>query len=128
MDIPDTLGLLRTYLAAQLTPKPVVTRVPVPRPDAWVQLRRVGGTKAPPVRDRPRIDVFAWAANEPAAMALLLQVRALVTALHGTTAIGVEVYRVQETLGPRQIDDDPSGQPGAWMTFSILNRAEDLVR
>jgi len=127
MTIPDTLGLLVTYLNTQLTP-PVHTRVPDMRPTEWVQLRRVGGTKAPPVRDRPRIDAFGWAATEPAAMALLLQVRALITALVGTDTIGVVVYRVQETLGPRQIDDDPSGQPGAWMTFSILNRADDLIR
>lgn len=128
MAIPDILDLLQSYLAAQLTPKPVAPRVPDPRPDEWLQIRRVGGTKAPPVTDKARIDLIAWALTEPAAMALLLAARLLVNNLYGTSAVGVPVYRVEETLGPKQVDDPEAGAPQAWMTVAITFRADDLVR
>lgn len=127
MAIPDGLGLTIAYLTTQLDPTHVGTEVPDPRPPEWLQVRRVGGTKAPPVRDRPRLDMFAWSTTPAAAMALLLNVRGLINALRGTSALGVPVYRVEETLGPRGANDDPSGQPMAWMTFSVLIRAEDLI-
>lgn len=132
MAIPDFVDLLRDYLNTQLAApppaRPVATRVPDPRPNEWLQIRRVGGAKLPPVRDKARIDLTAWALDEPAAMALLLRVRGLVTNLFGTTAVGVEVYRVEETLGPRQVDDPPTGTAQAWMTVAITYRAEDLIR
>lgn len=126
MAIPDVLDLLRDYLDTQMT-EPVATRPPDELPLAWVQLRRVGGTKAPPARDRARIDVIAWAQTEPAAMALALDARLRINNLRGTTAIGVEVYRVEETLGPRQVDDPDTGTPQVWATYLLTFRAEDLV-
>lgn len=126
MAFADPLALLRTYLDAQLD-EPVTTRVPDPRPKKWLQLRRVGGGKLPPVRERARIDLKARGETEPEAMALLLRARTLANALARTSTLGVEVYRVEETLGPRQDDDPLTGEPMAWMTVSLLIRANDAV-
>lgn len=124
---PDIVALLYTYLDGQLA-VPVASDVPDPRPDEWLQLRRSGGTKRPPVREQPRVDFFYWAATQPAAMAGALQVRTLVNNLHGTTTLGVTVYRVEEFLGPRQQDDPLTGTPRVWMTLSPLIRVDEAIR
>lgn len=124
---PDIVGLLVDYLDAQID-DPVATRVPNPCPDTHVQVRRVGGPKRPPVREQPRVDLLVRAPTEPQAMELLLELRAIVNALHGTTTLGVTVYRVEETMGPQQDDDELNHKPMAWMTFALLIRADDAIR
>jgi hypothetical protein len=134
MAIPDIVDLLQDFLTTQLAAPPparsVATRVPDPRPDEWLQIRRVGGAKAPPVTDKARIDLIAWALSEPAAMALLLRARVLVggLAVPGGNLGNVPVYRVEETLGPKQADDPATGALQAWMTVAITYRADDLIR
>lgn len=126
---PDVVALLAAYLDSQMPSDVVVaSRVPNPRPAKLLQVRRVGGTKAPPVRDRPRIDLVAWAASEVDAMQIGLQARSLVNALIGTSTLGVIVYRVEETLGPRQLDDPETGTPRVLSTQSLLIRADEAIR
>ena len=84
MALPDPLALLRTYLLPLVAPVPVVVRVPDPRPEKLVQIRRVGGPAVAPVRDRPRIDVLAWAATDAEAVALQSTARSAIWALRGT--------------------------------------------
>ncbi|MPZ27544.1 MAG: hypothetical protein GEV12_14325 [Micromonosporaceae bacterium] len=127
MAYPDVVALLRTYLLPIVDPVEVVSRVPLPRPDQLVQIRRVGGTELRPVRDQPRVDVFCWAATDPAAWTLADLVRRSVHALAGTVLLGPTVYRVDETLGPRSLDDPPTGTPRVWMTFSVSVRADDAI-
>jgi len=126
MAYPDMIALLVAYLDPLLT-GPVASRVPDPRPDVWTQIRRVGGNQVRPVRDQPRIDVFSHALTDPAAWTLADLTRRSIHALKGTTLGGAVVYRVEETLGPRQLDDPLTGRPRCWATYSILVRADDAV-
>lgn len=131
MATPDILALLRTYLdGATAVDVKVATRVPSPRPGKLVQLRLIGWPKMPPVRRVARVDVFAWGADvgdEIDAMSLGITVMGLVNALARTTTLGVEVYRVEETLGLRQSDDPATGIPRAWATYAITHRDETVV-
>ncbi|KKZ74021.1 hypothetical protein VO63_09950 [Streptomyces showdoensis] len=112
--MPDAVavvtGYLRTALAAAGEPVSVVSRIPSPRPDRFVRVERVGGTRATPVSDRPRLDVHAWAETEAAAADLAELVRALVHAIPGVRG-GVTVYTVREVGGPQWLPDDVSGSP-----------------
>lgn len=127
MAYPDVVALLRTYLLPIVTPVEVVSRVPLPRPGQLVQIRRVGGGQLRPVRDQPRVDVFCWAATDPVAWTLADLVRRSVHALAGTVLLGPTVYRVDETLGPRSLDDPETGSPRVWATYSIAVRANDAI-
>lgn len=124
---PDIVALLRTYLLPTVAPVAVTSRVPDPRPDRLVQVRRVGGTQLRPVRDRPRVDVICWAPTDPDAFALADTVRTAVHALAGTTLLGVVCYRVDEFLGPTQIDDPLTGTPRVMATYSLTVRADAAI-
>jgi hypothetical protein len=126
MAYPDIVALLVAYLDPLLT-GPVLARIPDPRPDVFTQVRRVGGNQVRPVRDQPRVDVFSHALTDPAAWALADLTRRSVHALAKTGTLGPVVYRVEETLGPRMIDDPLTGRPRYWATYSILVRADDAV-
>jgi hypothetical protein len=136
MAFPDAVDLVIGYLDPIVAPVKVANRVPNPRPDRFVQVRRVGGPAQVPVRDRPRLDVFAWAPTDPQAMALALQVRTALWALAGTNLLGVAVYRVSEFMGPRQDDDTlpattttttGGGTPRVWATYELDLRADDVI-
>ncbi len=127
MTWPDAVGLVVAYLDQALTPTPVSSRVPKPRPDEFVQVRRVGGSATPPVRDQPRLDVFTWAPTDPEAMALAHAVREALWALAGNDLLGVTVYDITEFLGPRQDDDDVTGTPRVWATYSLTIRADTAI-
>ena len=126
MAYPDAVALVIAYLDGLHT-EPVASRVPDPRPDTWIQVRQVGGTWEPPVRDTARLDVFYWAPDEPTAKAGGMTVRGQIHALVGTSLSGVQVYRVEESL-QRQIDDPLTGSPGWWATYAITLRANDAMR
>lgn len=131
MATPDILALLRTYLDGATTADvKVATRVPAPRPGKLVQLRLIGWPKLPPVRRVARVDILAWGVDvgdETGAMALGIVVMGHINALIGTTTLGVEVYRVEETLGLRQSDDVATGIPRAWATYAITHRDDTVV-
>lgn len=124
MAIPDALGLVRAYLDS-LHADPVITRVPNPRPAKFIQVRRFGGAVLRPVRDLAQLDVFSWAADEPAAAALGATVRAEMLALDGTSLLGVECYSVEENLY-RQFDDPETATPRMWGTYSLVLRSDDV--
>lgn len=128
MAYPDVVALLRSYLLPLVTPRPVSSRIPDPRPTEWVQIRRVGGTQARPVRDRPNVDVFAWALTDPEAWDLADLLRRSIHALANSTLLGPTVYVVNETLGPRQLDDELTGSPRVWATYAIDVRATDAIQ
>ena len=116
----DVEQAVTAYLRALLG-VPVLTRVPAPRPAAFVQVRRVGGP-AELVWDRPRLDVFAWGADDEAAYDLAMTARAALHDLQGTTDLGVACYRVTEFLGPRRADDEVTGTPRVWLTVDLSLR------
>lgn len=124
---PDVVSLLRAYLLPVVTPTQVVSRIPDPRPQQLVQIRRVGGTELRPVRDRARVDAFCWAPDELAAYALADTVRVAVHQLAGTDTLGPAVYRVDELLGPRFDDDPLTSTPRVWVTYTLDVRADDAI-
>ncbi|MDH2392314.1 hypothetical protein QCN29_26765 [Streptomyces sp. HNM0663] len=127
MSFPDANALLIAYITPLHAPVAVVSRVPDPRPQQLIQVRRVGGSAAPPVRDSARLDIWTWAPTDADAMALALTVRSEVWKLAGTTLLGPVCYRVQEFLAPRLADDPVTNSPRAWATYQLDLRAEDVI-
>jgi hypothetical protein len=128
VSFPDPTALLITYLTPLLDPAAVVSRVPDPRPTQLVQVRRTGGNALEPVRDSARMDVWAWAATDQAAMTLGLTVRSAVWALAGTTLLGgVPCYRVQEFMAPRLDEDPTTNSPRCWATYTLDLRANAVI-
>lgn len=128
MGFPDLIPHLRDYLVTDVVSVPVFTFRPDPRPTAFVQLRRVGGTANDPVQDQARVDLFTAAPTDAEAMALALQVRTAVWALPGTTRLSpVVVYRVAEFLGPRMDQDGDTATPTVWATYDITIRANSAI-
>jgi len=127
MAYPDAVALVVSYLDG-LHSVPVSSRVPDPRPAEWIQVRHVGGADLRPVRDVSRLDVFYWAATDPAAFAGAELVRREIHAVAGTTTLGgVMCYRVDEFLSPRQFDDAETGTPRRWATYTLTLRADDAI-
>lgn len=125
---PDAIAPIITYLNSQLA-EPVVSRVPsaVPRPETFVVIRRSGGTAVYPVRDRLRMDVWAWAQSDPEAMDLAIACRENIWALSGTNTLGLMVYRVGEFMAPQQFDDPETGVPRVWATYELDIRADGVI-
>ncbi|WP_225987200.1 hypothetical protein [Streptomyces spectabilis] len=107
--MPDAVavvtGYLRGALKAHGQPVPVVSRIPTPRPPAFVRVQRIGGTQQTPVSDRPRLDIHCWAESESAAHDLAALSRALLGDIPGVRG-GVTVYRLSEVGGPMWLPDD----------------------
>ena len=93
-----------------------------------MQVRRVGGAAAPPVRDSARLDVVCWDPDDEGAMALATEIRTAVWALSGTSLLGPMCYRVQEFLAPRLDDDPVTNSPRAWATYALDIRANDAIQ
>lgn len=127
MAFTDVTSLLVAYLTPIVAPVPVASRVPADRPVELVQVRRVGGAAVVPFRESVRVDVFAWAATGPRAHELASSARSAIWALAGNQTLGVPVYRVSETLGPRMDDDDETGTPRSWATYDLVVRANDVT-
>lgn len=127
---PDIVAVTIAYLDAKasLNGVTVANEVPGEMPPKLLQVRRVGGTKAPPVRDRGRLDLVAWADTSAEAMALALVARTEINGLWGTTTGGVVIYRVDEFLGPRQIDDPLTGKRRVLQTQTLTFRADEAIR
>jgi hypothetical protein len=127
VSFPDANAALITYLTTAVDPVTVVSRVPDPHPEELVQVRRVGGAATPPVRDAPRIDVWAWGPDDKRAMELALEVRGAVWALSGTSLLGFPCYRVSEFLGPRLDEDPVTNSPRVWATYQLMVRADAAI-
>lgn len=127
--MPDAVAVVTSYLRSALAaagePVPVVSRIPSPRPPRFVRVERVGGTRATPVSDRPRLDVHAWAETEAAAADLAELVRALVHVIPGVRG-GVTVYTAREVGGPQWLPDAESGSPRYAFAVEIHMRGRAL--
>lgn len=100
----------------------VSVKVPNPRTDRMVIVRRDGGRQVDAVRETARIGVQVWASTEKECADLANLVRALLMAM----ADGAPVCRVSETLAPSPVDDK-SGQPMRYGTFTLTARGSDLA-
>jgi hypothetical protein len=94
----------------------VGVRIPDPRRDRMVILRRDGGLQGE-VRDQPRLAVQVYAMTEQDATDLAR----LVLALLWAAPDGKPVLSVSVSSGPSQVDD-PSGQQLRYMVLNIATR------
>lgn len=115
-------GHLRTVLAARSEPYVqsvwLDRRVPSPRRDRMVIVRRDGGATAG-LFDLPRISLDVWAMTENDAADLARMVVALATA---APLSAPEVVRVTHLSGPNAVAD-PSGQPRRQALIEAKHRA-----
>jgi len=122
-NFPDVVPLLIGYLNTSMTPL-VASRVPDPRPEQWVQVRRNGGVKLI-VRDQAIITFTVWdAVDEDRCFTNLKTTRSLVHDLQGTATLGPMVYRVQEITGPMDDNDEQSGDHLKWFSAALDVRAD----
>lgn len=127
--MPDAVavvtGYLRDALKAAGRPVPIVSRIPSPRPPAFVRVQRIGGTQQTPVSDRPRLDIHCWAESESSAADLAALSRGLLGAMPGLRG-GVTVYRVWEVGGPMWLPDDQTSTPRYAFAVEIHMRGRVL--
>lgn len=121
---PDATAVMVDFLRP-LVGVPVVSRVPDPRPPAFVRVRRTGGLRQSIVADRARLDVHFWAASEESAVDLMALCRAHILAMGGTRG-ATTVYRVREVGGPQWLPDPESGQPRYAIAFELSLRGSEL--
>lgn len=122
---PDIEALLTRYLP-ELVGVPVVTKVPNPRPAAFVRVTRVGGARRDRVTDQPLVVVEAWAATEPAASTLGARAQAYVYALEQTSVDGDYVRAVREAGGLQFFPDPISETPRYQFTAQLDTRGVAL--
>jgi len=127
---PDAQALLIPELQARLAANgnsaPVVSKVPKPRPAAFVQVNRTGGTKPTPVTEAVQITCDSWSDTAPAAAELAMLVRAIITDLAGTQLDSTQVYRVEEFSGAAELPDPATGTPRYRQTFAIHLRGSSF--
>lgn len=120
---PDVVALAVEQLAAQL-PALVGTvhvgnRVPSPRPQRFVVVRRGGGSRITIVTEAATLNVGAWALSVPDADDIAQACRSVLHALAGTTVNGVPVYKVDDVGGPAEEADPLSDQPMSQLSVSV---------
>lgn len=122
LTFPDSVQLVLDQLAAQL---PVLlgraiatgNRVPSPRPDEFVRVRRQGGSRKTYVSEEAYLEIECWSHDVASAEDLAQISRSILFAMAGLTFGGVPVYQVQDAGGPAEVADPLSDQPRH--TFSI---------
>ena len=123
---PDIEKHLTDYLRPLMTVN-VYTRVPDPRPDSYLTVRRNGG-QSDFVVDVPTVELFSVAPNdftgEQTAMETLTTARELLQQLAGTTLDGVTTYRVDEIVGPTRVTDPDTGDPAVMCMFALRVRQQ----
>lgn len=91
---------------------PAVNEVPVPRPDRFLTVRRLGGPRRDLVTDTAQLAFEAWETSMIRAQDFAQLARALVRAMAGTvvdlTALDlgrVSIGRIDELAGPHELPD-----------------------
>lgn len=118
-------GYLRTALAARpeawASAAWVDIKVPNPRHDRMVIVRRDGGPRLDTVREAARLTVRTWGKTEKEAADLARLVRALLS----SSADGDPVCRVIDQSGPSAVPDE-SGQPLRVFVLELIVRGVPL--
>jgi hypothetical protein len=121
---PDVVALVVGQLAAQLPalvggPVHVGNRVPTPRPERFVVVRRAGGDRVTIVTEAATINVAAWAQSVPDADDIAQACRSALHAMGGANVDGVPVYKVVDLGGPAEEADPLSDQPMSQLSVSV---------
>lgn len=122
----DAVQHLRAHLLTVFPDVQFVSKVPNPRPDEFVLLRRVGGPTRNMVTDEPTLAVEAWSTDKTLSQALLQRVRA---AIHEapTASLSPPIYLVTEFAGPADLPDPDSNHARHTMTVAVAMRGDDSV-
>jgi hypothetical protein len=119
---PDAVYEVASYLAAKLAARgntaPVVSRVPDPRPAAFVRVLRTGGPRRNLVVDDAQITVEAWALTDEAAQDLAQLCRGILLASPGDGLI----RDVDEVGGPGLQPDPDTDTPRYVFTHVVALR------
>lgn len=118
---PDIEALLVSAVAADLG-VPVSTRIPDERPDTFIRLVRVGGTRRGLVTDAAMVVFECWAPTGLAASTLARNARAFVHSLDGEMVNGEWIRRVVDITGPQFYPDPESGASRYQFTIQIDTR------
>jgi hypothetical protein len=122
---PDVVAALIRHLSESMA-VPVTSRVPNPRPSAFVTLRRIGGQEKTQVSDAPTVTVEAWADDDGAAHDIAQEARSLIReACDGADRHGSILYRYREFAGPGNLPDPDSRQSRYVFTVSLHARGGD---
>jgi len=125
---PDAVLLAADELEARLpalvgAPVPVGNRVPSPRPDRFVRVRRQGGTRVTVVTEAAQLEVEAWALDQGQAEDLAQACRSVLFSMQCRTVAGVPVYLVEDVGGPAEVPDPLSDQPVSQFSVALHVRA-----
>lgn len=127
MSFADVVALVIGYLTPVVDPVPISSRVPKPRPDEFVRIRKIGGVPPGAFRETARLDVFTWAPQEPRAYEIANQIQSALFKLKGSNALGIPSYSMAPVLSPRTFDDPETGTPRVWATYDLVVRADDVI-
>jgi hypothetical protein len=118
---PDTVDAVITWLD-QWMDVPVRSKVPNPRPDAFITVTRTGGPQRNLVTDEAQITVESWGRSDAEAHDLAQDARGLINSIIGETVNGTPFYRVTELSGPANLPDPLSNQPRQSQSFAVAAR------
>jgi hypothetical protein len=121
---PDVVALVVPTLTTQLPalvggPVHVGNRVPSPRPDRFVVLRRAGGSRITIVTEAATINVAAWAQSVPEADDIAQACRSVLHGMAGSLVDGVPIYKVDDLGAPAEEADPLSDQPMSQLSVSV---------
>lgn len=123
---PDAVAVAISWLADQLGAI-VFPRVPNPRLEQMVIVRRTGGARLNLVADNPTLTVEAWADSDEDAHDLAQEARAYLLAMRGEIIEGVTVYRTVDVGGPGLLPDPLSAQSRYTFSVSAAMRGSALA-
>jgi len=126
---PDSEELFRAEIAARVSEVLgstilASTKVPGDRPDEFLVVRRVGGSRRDLVTDVPVIQVEAWATRESRASRIANVVQALMQSF--TEIGGYSVGLEDEIVGPTAYPDG-SQQARYTASYAMAIRGEELI-
>lgn len=120
---PDVVALAVGQLAAGLPALVgavhIGNRVPSPRPERFVVVRRGGGSRITIVTEAATLNIGAWALSVPDADDIAQACRSVIHAMAHSTVDGVAVYRVDDLGGPAEEADPLSDQPMSQLSVSV---------
>lgn len=121
-------------LLRDLTGLPTSTRVPDPRPDAFIQVRRSGGAgtymagdRTQILRDEALVDIFVSAPTEDETAFYASEIRGYMLRLTESQPFSAACYNVSEQVAMANSDDTLTGvpvSPRKWLSYAIQTRIE----
>jgi hypothetical protein len=122
----ELVNMLSTALSVA-----VATRIPSPRPDEFIQVRRQAGgatfidaSLADVLRDKPTIDIYCYGTTEEEAWELAARVRPIMLSLPTDQPLSVPVYKSTESVCTWADDilDGVTNSNRVWLSYDLSIR------